>query len=220
MFTLLKQVEIIHLEGGPDYDEDVAEADYPTTHLTNPDGLGTITIGDVTYLLICEDLNGRSNGRMPAGYTNSTCELFMLDSRITSPSLDDLIRIAEVPLGAEVTGVRATPDGKTILFNVQHPSAANPFPYNNSCTIALTGFDTDFSGIPNIDREATDLKLYPNPATNMVYINKLTDVAIYNGNGKLIHVISQVDKFDISGLSKGIYFIKTAENETKKLIVQ
>jgi secreted PhoX family phosphatase len=210
----------VYMEGGPDYDGDVAEADYPSTHLSNPDGLGFITIGDVSYMLICEDLNGSSNGRMPAGYSNRTCELFMLDMRITSPTLDDLIRIAEVPIGAEVTGVRGTPDGKTILFNVQHPSAANPFPYNNSCTIALTGFDKGFAGIPTIDKTVEELKLYPNPSTNIVYMNKLTDVAIYNANGELIRVLNQVDKINVSAFSAGIYYITTAENESKKLIVQ
>ena len=176
----------VYLEGGPNFGVEVAEDDYPSTHLSNPDGLGFITIGDVSYMLICEDLNGTSNGRMPMGVENRTCELFMLDMRIENPSLDDLIRIASVPIGAEITGVRATPDGKTILFNSQHPSASNPYPYNNSCTIALTGFDGGFTGIPTIDTDVDELKLYPNPATQIVYMNKTTDVALYDATGNLI----------------------------------
>lgn len=210
----------VHLEGGPNYGAAVPEEMYPSTHLSNPDGLGFITIGDVSYMLICEDLNGTSNGRMPAGYGNKTCELFMLDMRIEVPTLDDLIRIAEVPMGAELTGVCATPDGKTILFNSQHPSGSNPFPYNNSCTIALTGFDKGFSAVPEIDVTTEELKLYPNPASNMVYMNKTTDVAIYNAAGDLINVLTAVDKINISNLPAGTYYIQTAERETKTLIIQ
>lgn len=210
----------VYLEGGPDYDGDVAEADYPATQLSNPDGLGFITIGDVSYMLICEDLNGSSNGRMPAGFSNRTCEMFMLDMRISDPTLEDLIRIAEVPMGAEITGVRGLPDGKTILFNSQHPSGSNPYPYNNSCTIAITGFDKGFTEIPEVDKTANELKLYPNPSSGIVYMNKLTDVAIYNANGELINVLTQVDKINTTNLPAGIYYIQTSERETKKLIVQ
>lgn len=210
----------VYLEGGPNFGTEVPEDHYPSTHLSNPDGLGFITIGEVSYMLICEDLNGTSNGRVPAGYSNRTCEMFMLDMTIENPTLNDLIRIAEVPFGAEITGVRGTPDGKTILFNSQHPSASNPYPYNNSCTIALTGFDRGFASTPEIDFEAEELKLYPNPASNMVYMNKTTDVAIYNAAGELINVLTHVDKINLSGLTAGTYYIQTAENEAKTLIVQ
>lgn len=209
-----------HIEGGPNFGSDVPEEDYPSTHLSNPDGLGFITIDEVTYMLICEDLNGTSNGRMPMGYSNRTCELFMLDMRIQNPTLNDLIRIAQVPYGAEITGVRGTPDGKTILFNSQHPSGSNPYPYNNSCTIALTGFDKGFSGIPTIDQSIEELTLYPNPATSIVYMNKSTDVAIYNSNGDLINVLTSVDKINVSTLAPGTYYIQTSEKETKTLIIQ
>lgn len=219
-FNVTTNEMTVHIEGGPNYGIAVPEEAYPTTHLSNPDGLGFITIGDVSYMLICEDLNGTSNGRMPAGYSNKTCELFMLDMRIETPKLNDLIRIAEVPMGAEITGVRGMPDGKTILFNSQHPSGSNPFPYNNSCTIALTGFDKGFAAVPEIDHTTDEFKLYPNPASNMVYMNKITDVAIYNAAGELINVLTAVDKINISNLPAGTYYIQTAEKETKTLIIQ
>ncbi|UKN03505.1 DUF839 domain-containing protein [Paracrocinitomix mangrovi] len=207
-------------EGGPNYGGDVPSAAYPETHLSNPDGLGFITIGDITYMLICEDLNGTSNGRMPQGVSNKTCELFMLDMTISDPSFEDLIRIAEVPTGAEITGVKGTPDGKTIFFNSQHPNAANPYPYNNSCTIALTGFDGGFTSTPEIDYTTEELKLYPNPTADFVYMNKKTDVGIYDINGDLIKVYRNVDKIHVANLPAGIYLVQTAEGQTKKLIKQ
>lgn len=210
----------IHISGGPEFNDNVDEADYPSVHLTNPDGLGFIKIKDQVYMLICEDLNGTSNGRMPAGYSNRTCELFMLDMSIQNPTLNDLIRIAEVPMGAEITGVRATPDGKTILFNSQHPSSSNVYPYNNSCTIALTGFHKGFTSAPEFDSSDDTFQLYPNPSTSVVYMNKTTDVGIYNAAGNLIQVLRNVDRINVSNLPAGTYHIQTSENDTKTIIVQ
>ena len=210
----------VYIEAGPEYADDVDPSDYPSTHLSNPDGLGFITIGDVSYMLICEDLNGTSNGRMPMGTSNRTCEMFMLDMRIANPTLDDLIRIAQVPVGAEITGVNGLPDGKTILFNVQHPSSSNPYPYNNSCTIALTGFHEGFLSTPEIDESTSELKMYPNPAISVVHLNKTTDIGIYDATGKLIHVVRNTNKVNVSNMAPGTYYIQTADKETKTLIVQ
>jgi secreted PhoX family phosphatase len=210
----------VFMEGGPDFAADVDESDYPSTQLSNPDGLGFITIEGQSYMLICEDLNGTSNGRVPMGYTNRTCEMFMLDMSIENPDLEDLVRIASVPLGAEITGVRATPDGKTILFNSQHPSSSNPYPYNNSCTIALTGFDKGFVSTPEFEANGEELELYPNPAADFIYMNKTTDVGVYNGTGQLIKVLRNVDRINVSNLPAGTYYIQTAEKETKTVIVQ
>ncbi len=134
----------VFLEGGPYPGDDGAQSDdilsYPETHFTNPDGVNFIYVGDKRYMVICEDLNGRSFNRVPAGVNNSTCELFLLDMDM-EPKVENLIRIGQVPLGAEVTGVVPTSDGKTLLVNSQHPSKSNPFPYNNSLTYAINGFD-------------------------------------------------------------------------------
>jgi secreted PhoX family phosphatase len=208
----------VFMEGGPSYAADVPVAQYPEVHLSNPDGLGFGTFNGQEYMLICEDLNGTSNGRMPQGYTNRTCELFMLDMSIANPTYSDLIRIAETPIGAEITGVRATPDGKTIFFNSQHPSSANPFPYDNSCTIALTGFDQDFASQPEVDFEAEEFKVYPNPTADYVYINRTTDVAIYDIKGDLINVYKNTNKVRVAHLPAGTYLIMTAEGDQKKLI--
>lgn len=211
------------MEGGPDLAEVTTLGQYPDVHLSNPDGLGFITVGETHYLLICEDLNGRSYGRVPAEVNNSTCELYLLDLSIANPSYDDLVRIAVVPTGAEVTGATSTPDGKTILLNSQHPSSSNPFPYNHSLTIALTGWDKLPDAPLSIDRPAIDsdeFTVYPNPTTRMVFFNGVQDIAIYDATGKRIRVERQVSQLDIVDLNSGIYYIQNAEGETKKLIVK
>jgi len=174
-------------------------------------------------MVICEDLNGTSNGRMPAGISNRSCELFILDADLTAPTTTDLVRIAQVPYGAEVTGAKATPDGKTLLFNSQHPSTSNPFPYNNSCTIALTGWDKTVSQLgleENKTEEGLNFTVYPNPTSRVLYFNEATDVALYDANGKLVLVERNTKSLDIIGLNPGVYFLKNKAGIAKKVIIK
>lgn len=214
----------VFLEGGPDLSGSSTSpslSNYPEKHLTNPDGLTVMYINGQSYLIINEDLNGRSYGRVPRAVDNSTCELWMLDLSITNPEVDDLLRIAVVPLGAEVTGSIATPDGKTLLVNSQHPSTSNPFPFNNSLTFALTGWDAIPSSVfeaPTFTGEA--FEIFPNPASRMLYFNIMSDVALYNINGQRIRVYRNVNNIDIHDLTPGTYFIQNQDGITRKLVVQ
>lgn len=212
------------LEGGPDWDEETspAEADYFRKHLSNPDGLNVMTIDGQSFLVILEDLNGRSYGRVPAGVSNNTCEAFLLDLSVENPTVDDLIRLTAVPRGAEITGAVQTPDGRSLLVNSQHPSSSNPFPFNHSLTFAIHGFDqialTDLAE-PRFE-EAIGLEVYPNPTTRMVYLSQAEDLAIYNAQGQRLKVFRNVTQVDVSMLPAGTYFLQTAGGEIKKLVVQ
>ncbi|TXB61291.1 alkaline phosphatase PhoX [Phaeodactylibacter luteus] len=214
----------VWIEGGPEWDEETSpsEADYFSKHLSNPDGLNVMTIDGQSFLVICEDLNGRSYGRVPAGVANSTCELWLLDLSIDNPSVDDLIRISAVPRGAEVTGAQPTSDGKSLLVNSQHPSSANPFPFNHSLTYAIHGFDQ--VTLTNLQEpefgEVEGLQIFPNPTTRKVFLSKASDLAIYDANGQRLKVFRNTSEVDVSNLPAGAYFLQTAEGETKKLIVE
>jgi uncharacterized protein len=221
----------VYLEGGPFFDNSPAEADYPAKHLSNPDGLNVIQIDGHSFLAIEEDLNGTSKGRVPAGVSNRTCELFLLDLSIQNPTVNDLIRLTVVPAGAEVTGIVQTPDKKSLLINSQHPSTTNPFPYNHSLTFAIHGLDqVSYSDLSNrsskVDPEmaANDknaaFSVFPNPTTRTVFMNKTTDVALYDANGKRVLVARNTNEVDVSTLPVGVYFLKNAEGETLKLSVQ
>lgn len=223
----------IYLNGGPFFEESPEEADYPEKHLSNPDGLNIMQIDGKSFLVIQEDLNGTSNGRVPAGVTNRTCEIFLLDLSIEEPTIDDLIRLTAVPAGAEVTGAMPTPDGKSLLINAQHPSSDNPFPFNHSLTFALHGFDQVSANSLHDNNPFGDVRLigetgeqtevfsaYPNPTTRLVYLNEMTDVAVYNAQGQRIMVTRNVDKIDVSQLATGIYYLQNAKGDMVKLSVQ
>lgn len=218
-----KDTNYVFIEGGPELATSASQAtaDYPKKHLSNPDGLNVMTIDGKSFLVICEDLNGTTYNRTPAGVSNATCELFLLDLSIARPTVDNLIRLTAVPRGAEVTGVMPTPDGKSLLINSQHSSAANAFPYNHSFTFAIHGFDKlKVTALQEPTIEKIGFKVYPNPTTRMVYFNKTTDIAIYNVEGKRMRVERNTNQVDVSDLVTGIYFVQTAEGDVAKLMVQ
>jgi hypothetical protein len=223
---------IVILEGGPVTDEESpAEADYPEKSLSNPDGLNVMLIQGKPFLVIQEDLNGTSFGRTPAGVSNRLCEVYLLDLAIENPTIDDLIRLTAVPAGAEVTGAMPTPDGKSLLLNVQHPSTDNPFPFNHSLTFAIHGFDlVDLNSLQdenpfefqlvNEAPESEAFNVFPNPTTRLVYFNRVTDVALYDATGKRVAVKRNTQNLDVSQLPAGYYFLRNAEGETIKISVQ
>lgn len=80
----------------------------------------------------------------------------------------------------------------------------------STCTIAI------LTGTNNI--QLSTIKIYPNPAQHIVYIEGLstketTLVELYDVQGKLIFTkeIAENGSIDLSSLSKGIYLIKIAE---------
>ena len=209
------------IEGGPYFEESPAEADYPSNHLSSPDGIHVMTIDNQSFLVIQEDLNGTSYGRMPAGVSNRTCEMYLLDLSIDNPTVNDLIRLTAVPTGAEVTGAISSPDGKSLLFNAQHPSSSNPFPYNHSLTMAIHGFDklTVNDLKPAFSEEST-FQIFPNPTSQSLHFNKVADVAIYAVDGKRMKVYRGVKEIDLSEFEAGIYFLQNASGQIEKLIIQ
>jgi secreted PhoX family phosphatase len=215
----------VAINGGPWYGKTNSpdEANYPATHFSNPDGLNVITIDGKSFLVIDEDLNGTSYGRVPAGVTNATCEVFLLDVRkAKNASTEDLIRISAAPRGAEVTGCAMTPDGKSLLVNSQHPNVGNPFPYNHSLTYAIHGFDrVKVTGLQNPDADVLNkLKVFPNPTTREIFLNETLDFAIYNEKGNLMQTFSKTNHAYMGDYPAGVYFIQTSKGEIYKFILQ
>lgn len=214
----------VAVQGGPYFANGVDEANYPDKHLSNPDGLNILTVGGKTFLMIQEDLNGTSFGRMPNGINNPMCELYLLSTDLAKDaSVDDLVRVTAIPSGAEITGAIQI-DDNTVLVNAQHPNSNNPFPYNHSVTMAIHGFanatvTTDLIEAPEVAK-ANDLVVYPNPTTREVYLSKTTDFAVYNANGQRLKVYRNANHADMANFAAGTYYIITADKESYKIIVQ
>lgn len=218
----------VFLEGGPVHTNETSpdSATYANlygignNHLSNPDGLGYIEINGQSYLIVQEDLNGTSYGRVPDGFSERPCELFLLDLSISTPVINDLIRITHSTWGAEITGGIGTPDGKTILVNSQHPESTNTYPHNHSLTFAITGFDinpTDLRGPQFSDK---GLEVYPNPTSRMLYLSETVDAALYDLSGKRLQVFRNINSIDCVDLAAGTYFLKLDNGDVKKVIIK
>lgn len=207
------------IEGGP-YLPVADPQSYPTNHLSNPDGLTFMEIHGQSYMVIQEDLNGSSMGRVPDGESNRFCELYMFDMSDATPTLADLKRITGVPAGAEITGARAI-DGNTLLVDCQHPSSSNPFPFNNSLTFAINGFENGGIGLFEEPKfEGNGFQIYPNPATRELHFNEKTDAAIYDMNGQRLNVYRDVERIEVAHLTPGVYFVKNANGDVQRLVIQ
>lgn len=205
----------VFLEGGPGSGG---------LHFSNPDCITKVTLGQKTYLVICEDINGTSQGRVPAAAHNAgrvVNELYWLDLDIPNPTRDDLKRLLVGPAGAEITGARFTPDGKTMFVNIQHPSSSNASPYNRSYTLAVWGYDTPTGLVidPPSFKPSDRLQVEVNAASRIAYFDREVDVAVHNAAGKRLERHRRVRSLDIQGLSSGTYYLRFGGGETHQLII-
>jgi uncharacterized protein len=211
-----------YIEGGPLASASTSQNRfaYPPIHLSNPDGLDFAKIGGKDYMIIQEDLNGLTWNRMPGGLTQTICETYLLDMSIPNPNFNHLIRITACAPGAEITGAVMI-DENTMLVNSQHPSGSNTPPYNNSLTYAISGFKVNSTSIFNPSKfDGSAFSISPNPTNRELNFNKYTDVAIYNANGQRVKVARNVNAINVEDLSSGIYFIRDAEGETLKFVIE
>ena len=54
----------------------------------------------------------------------------------------------------------------------------------------------------------------------MVFLNKVTDVAIYDSMGKRVMVRQNTQEVDVSDLAPGYYFVQNTEGDVLKLVIQ
>lgn len=208
----------VMIEGGPYYAASPSQDVYPTKHLSNPDGLNVLEIDGQNFLMIQEDLNGDSHGRMPEGISNRMCELYLLPVSNMNATTDDLVRITAIPAGAEITGAIQI-DDNTILVNSQHPNADNPFPYNHSLTMAIHGWaDVTVESLTGPQDNMETIHISETART--IYLEEATDCAIYNEAGRRIRVYRNVAQIDASSLDAGTYYIIEADEDAFKLIIE
>jgi hypothetical protein len=205
----------VFIEGGPYItDADARMGSYPEKHLSNPDGLGFLNISGKTYMVIEEDLNGTSMGRMPnTGMKGTNCEAWLLDMS-KEPTIDNLYRLAISPYGSEITGFAAFDDGNTVLINSQHPDAntITDAASKNSLTFAISNLKQIVSSIED-DRndDAAGITVYPNPTSNELNFTSVTSAALYNASGDRVRVIRDASVMNISDLANGVYYVVLAD---------
>lgn len=214
----------VFLEGGPATSGEALTRGY---HLSNPFSLDRTFYfrNGREFLVINENINGTDQGRNPS-HVNSVQhkinETYWLDLSDEQPTVNDLSLFMIGPKGSVVKEGTFTKDGLTYFANVQFPDAANPYPYNKSMTIAVTGFDQYVTSLKDKPRfeQANSFSIWPNPASRILHFNKTVEYMIYDSNGMLIKTEKDAQVSDISNLQPGVYYVRTVDGEVTKLVVQ
>ena len=90
--------------------------------------------------------------------------------------------------------------------------------------LPLSPFKTESGGtlkVANFNKNATELKIFPNPTNGMLNIKKTANpnrIEIYDLNGAKVFNSDFKEQLNLSFLSKGIYFLKTDLNQIAKII--
>ncbi len=128
------------------------------------------------------------------------------------------------------------PKGESVSFVAKFEDYADPIhPFMYHCHFANHEDDgmmgqfvvTNPIGLNELSKAQIDFSLFPNPATDRLYIaftdlqNKAYYVRILNSIGKTIFMLPKPELengIDISGLKSGIYFIQLTDDKTKTTI--
>jgi len=132
--------------------------------------------------------------------------------------------------------VMYVPKGESVSFVAKFDDYADPIhPFMYHCHFANHEDDgmmgqfvvTNPIGLNELSKAQIDFSLFPNPATDRLYIaftntqNKAYYVRILNSIGKTIFMLPKPELengIDISGLKSGIYFIQLTDDKTKTTI--
>lgn len=198
--------------------------------------------GNLTYLVIKEDINGITQRRNPSQITdvkNKINETYALQiSQETDyndplqfpfkPSIDSLKLFLIGPKGTQITGGCSSPDlstasGDTYFACIRSSDGGSGSIHKNMVVAfrniilpeILTALDK-----PEFSSDKNTFEVWPNPVERILYLNKTTDIGLYNIEGILMKQIKNTSEINITNLPKGAYFIQNSDKQVKKVIIQ
>ena len=110
------------------------------------------------------------------------------------------------------------PAGADFKFRVRGEISAS----NADFYLILDNFSFSQSTLALSENTISNFEVYPNPASDFIFINKTSDlneISIYDASGKLIKTQnSNLDKINISSLNSGNYKLILTDKKGKKII--
>lgn len=90
-----------------------------------------------------------------------------------------------------------------------------------SGTITIFEVDANDLSTPEVGNPQRTFAIFPNPSTNgLVYFNRTASYELYDVSGKIIKSAQDAQTIDTTSLASGVYFVKTSEGITKKLVIR
>ncbi len=169
-----------------------------------PEGVTTAVIDGRTYAFITLE---RVGGFMAYDVTDPMNPEFIAYKNNRGDDGEDL-----GPEGIIYIAADDSPNGKGLIVMANEKSA----------TISVYNVDVESLSTADFVSSDTDFFAYPNPTRGVaqVLFNKTVNAQVYDTTGRLIAAINNDNKFDVTGISNGTYYIKTDNNETQVLIIE
>lgn len=177
----------------------------------------------------------RAKGPEPEGITVAAIEdrifVFIALERIGGVMVYD-VTDPENPVFTDYKNTRSTSayegdhgaEGIIYISQENSPTESAYILVANEISGTITIFEIENNFISTPDNEYQNLKtfvLFPNPSDKgVVYFNRAADVEIFDLSGKFLFSKKNAQTIDTSSLSSGVYFVRTSEGITKKLIVK
>lgn len=117
------------------------------------------------------------------------------------------------------------PEGLVFIPAAATATAKNYLVVANEISGTLTVFEvqdnntTEPVGIHEPELKKVTFNVFPNPATNTVYFNRIADVEVIDVSGKVIFKGEQQLKLNVSDYLPGIYFVHTKDGAVARLVV-
>ena len=116
------------------------------------------------------------------------------------------------------------PEGITYIAPANSATGKGYILVANEISGTITVYEVDENTLSSSDFNGASktFVIFPNPASNseIVYFNRMADIEVYDVTGKLILSEKEALTINTSKLVSGIYFVKTSEGITKKLVVK
>lgn len=114
------------------------------------------------------------------------------------------------------------PEGVVYIAPAESPTGKGLLVISNEISATLTVYSIENNILSTNDFEITEgiFNIYPNPATETVFFNKVGDYTIYDIAGRLISEKKEAVYMDIASLTQGVYVITNEHGASKKLIVK
>jgi hypothetical protein len=116
------------------------------------------------------------------------------------------------------------PEGITYIAPANSATGKGYILVANEISGTITIYEVDENTLSSSDFNGASktFVIFPNPASNseIVYFNRMADIEVYDVTGKLILSEKEALTINTSKLVSGIYFVKTSEGITKKLVVK
>jgi choice-of-anchor B domain-containing protein len=113
--------------------------------------------------------------------------------------------------------------------NAQFNGAWSTYPYYASGCIIVSDIDRGLfilkknAALRNEEFLSSNYTIYPNPAKTHFKIDSkiaIDSIVIYDTLGKTIRTFQSSESYDITGLVKGLYFVRVNNDFTKKIMVE